>query len=306
MLEFLKKHKIKFISLLAAAAVLSAAFMAGGSVDNGSSNGTSLNTSTSDTALVTTTAESDDAAAENSSAEQTVDTSGDTNGEDNESTSSGSERQSSDSSASVASSDSDSDSDISQASDNSQSSSDKSTASSSDISNSKSSSSGSTDKYNTESVPEGKPQPVEPEDQEISDNTLYCTFSISCSTILDNMNKLDSDKTDLVPDDGWILSPEKVEFSEGESVFDVLQRVCQENSIHLEFSWTPVYNSAYIEGINNLYEFDCGSLSGWMYSVNDWFPNYGCSRYQLQSGDVVEWQYTCDLGYDIGAEYITQ
>lgn len=61
-----------------------------------------------------------------------------------------------------------------------------------------------------------------------------------------------------------------------------------------------MYNSAYIEGIHNLYEFDVGELSGWMYSVNDWFPNYGCSRYQLQDGDVVEWVYTCDLGEDVG------
>ena len=27
---------------------------------------------------------------------------------------------------------------------------------------------------------------------------------------------------------------------------------------------------------------------------------YGCSRYRLQDGDVVEWKYTCDLGNDIG------
>ena len=27
-----------------------------------------------------------------------------------------------------------------------------------------------------------------------------------------------------------------------------------------EFEVTPVYNSNYIEGINNLYEFDCGEL----------------------------------------------
>ena len=37
-----------------------------------------------------------------------------------------------------------------------------------------------------------------------------------------------------------------------------------------------------------------------MYKVNDWFPNYGCSRYALQEGDKVEWLYTCDLGDDIG------
>lgn len=47
-----------------------------------------------------------------------------------------------------------------------------------------------------------------------------------------------------------------------------------------------MYNSAYIEGINNLYEFDCGSLSGWMYKVNEWFPNYGCSRYVLKTATM--------------------
>lgn len=44
--------------------------------------------------------------------------------------------------------------------------------------------------------------------------------------------------------------------------FDVLQRVCKANKIHMESSFTPVYNSAYIEGIHNLYEFDVGKLSG--------------------------------------------
>ena len=42
-----------------------------------------------------------------------------------------------------------------------------------------------------------------------------------------------------------------------------------------------------------------------MYQVNDWFPNYGCSRYQLQDGDVIHWVYTCDLGYDVGGGYAT-
>ena len=72
--------------------------------------------------------------------------------------------------------------------------------------------------------------------------------------------------------------------------------------IHLEFENTPIYNSAYIEGIGNLYEFDCGELSGWTYRVNGWCPNYGCSRCQLQPGDTIEWLYTCKLGLDVQAD----
>ncbi len=160
------------------------------------------------------------------------------------------------------------------------------------------------DKYNTDPVPEGKPNPVEPEDQEVDKGKSYtCTFSIECSTILNNLDQLDPDKLEMVPSNGIILAKTTVTFYEGESVFDVLQRVCKQKGIHLESSWTPIYNSAYIEGIHNLYEFDCGSLSGWMYRVNGWYPNYGSSRYQLKDGDVVEWRFTCDLGNDIGGGY---
>ncbi len=156
------------------------------------------------------------------------------------------------------------------------------------------------DKYLTDPVPEGKPIPVEPQDVQIGNTAYSCTISISCGTILDNKKWLDPEKEELVPEDGWILKPVKVTFYEGESVFNVLLRTCKQKKIHMEYRDTPIYNSAYIEGIHNLYEFDCGELSGWMYSVDGWFPNYGCSRYQLKDGEVIKWVYTCDLGYDVG------
>ena len=159
------------------------------------------------------------------------------------------------------------------------------------------------DKYNTQPVPEGMPLPVEPQDAEVTDEELHCTISIDCAAILDNMDKCDKNKRELVPEDGWILEPTEVVFYQGESVFQVLKRTCKQNGIHMEFENTPIYNSAYIEGIHNLYEFDVGNLSGWMYSVNGWYPNYGCSRYALKDGDVVEWRYTCDLGLDVGGGY---
>ena len=159
------------------------------------------------------------------------------------------------------------------------------------------------DEYLTDPVPEGKPQPVEPQDVTVSDTEYTCTLSISCATILDNMELCNKEKRELVPEDGWILEPMTVTFYEGESVFNILQRTCKQQKIHMEFENTPVYNSAYVEGIHNLYEFDVGNLSGWMYRVNGWFPNYGCSRYQLKDGDVIEWVYTCDLGKDVGGDY---
>ncbi len=144
------------------------------------------------------------------------------------------------------------------------------------------------------------PLPVEPQDAVLSEQAYTCTLSVCCGTVLDHMDALDPDKAELIPEDGVIFPAAAVTFYEGESVFNVLQREMKKAKIHLEFTDVPLYNSAYIEGIHNLYEFDCGELSGWMYRVDGWFPNYGCSRYQLQDGDVVEWLYTCDLGADIG------
>lgn len=155
------------------------------------------------------------------------------------------------------------------------------------------------DKYMTDPVPEGKPLPIEPQNTVISDKELTCTLSVRCDIILKNIKWLDKDKIHLVPKDGVVFAEKTVTFYEGESVFNLLLREMKRNRIHMEFENVPIYNSAYIEGIANLYEFDCGELSGWMYKVNGWFPNYGCSRYQLKSGDKVEFVYTCDLGNDI-------
>lgn len=142
---------------------------------------------------------------------------------------------------------------------------------------------------------------AEPSEAVPSDGGMRCTISISCAAIRNNLDCCDPSKVELIPEDGWILKPVVVTLAEGESVFDVLQRICREHRIHLEFVDTTIYDTAYIEGIANIYEFDVGELSGWRYSVNGWFPNYGSSQYQVQNGDVIEWVYTCDLGNDVGS-----
>ena len=146
---------------------------------------------------------------------------------------------------------------------------------------------------------------------EIAENRLVqnentenlCTITIRCDTIFDNAASLEEAKFPYVPEDGEILPVVTVEFTPGETVFEVLNRVCEAADLQIEYSWTPLYDSYYIEGINHLYEFDCGFESGWMYKVNGWFPNYGCSAYELQGGEEIVWEYTCvGLGADLGAE----
>ena len=130
-----------------------------------------------------------------------------------------------------------------------------------------------------------------------------CTIEISCETVLDHMEELKETKKEFVPEDGQILKKTTVSFTTGESVFDILKAICGEKGIQISSKYTPLYNSYYVEGINQLYELDCGKNSGWMYSVNGTFPNYGASAYKPKDGDVILWVYTCDLGNDVGKPY---
>lgn len=142
---------------------------------------------------------------------------------------------------------------------------------------------------------------------DITEDSQTVTISIRCDTILDNWDKLDdslkSDK--YVPADGVILPTFRTVLRKGDTVYDIFSRVTRYSKIVTDCVYTVNYSSVYVKGINHLYEFSCGELSGWMYRVNGVFPGYGCSKYALKDGDVIEWVYTCDLGRDVGGEFGT-
>ena len=157
-------------------------------------------------------------------------------------------------------------------------------------------------------APEDPEQPARAQESteapgDASPQQAACTFSIRCDTILDNLDQLDPAKGDLVPADGVLLAETQVTLGEGDTPFSLLQELTRANGIHLESSFTPGTGSAYVEGIGNLYEFDCGPLSGWLFLVNGVSPSVSCSDYVLSDGDVVEWAFTCDMGADLGLDF---
>lgn len=154
--------------------------------------------------------------------------------------------------------------------------------------------------------------PTQPSD---SKKTVSCTLEISCKSIFPNIKKLKESKAPFLPSNGIILNTTAFAVPTGSTAFDVIKQACSEgvcsdkckycekNGIHLDYIYTPGYDSYYIRGIHQLYERDCGSQSGWMYSVNGIFPNYGCNKYEVKENDVIKFLYTCDLGEDLGADY---
>ncbi len=137
------------------------------------------------------------------------------------------------------------------------------------------------------------------------EKNMTCIISVSCSELLkeENFAKLSDKKKEFVPENGWIIPPTEVKFAEGATAFDITKEILRANKIHMEFEKVPAYDSVYIEGINQLYEFDIGPTSGWMFSADKEYPNYGCGTYKLRDGDIISWVYTTNLGTDVGSTY---
>lgn len=116
------------------------------------------------------------------------------------------------------------------------------------------------------------------------------SFTIQCTAIMGRQELWKEGIEEILPSSGYFYQGQQ-EISEGETVYDVLKRICKEKNIALDAEFTPIYGTYYIKGIGNLYEFDCGSESGWKYKVNGVLPNVGCSGYSLKKGDQVVFYY---------------
>jgi hypothetical protein len=140
---------------------------------------------------------------------------------------------------------------------------------------------------------------------DITEESETVFLSIECDTILNNWDELDDSlkSEKYVPADGFILEKTEYVLRPGDTVFNILDRAVRHNRIHMECIYSYQYSSVYVQGINQLYEFSCGPLSGWMYNVNGTYPQYGCSAYKLKDGDIIQWKYTCDLGRDVGGDF---
>lgn len=119
-------------------------------------------------------------------------------------------------------------------------------------------------------------------------------LTIQCTGILDHRELWKDGIEEVVPDDGIFFSGD-CNFIEGNTVYDILKKICREENIALDSQYTPIYGTYYIQGIGNLYEFDCGSESGWKYTVNGIMPGEGCSSYKPDNGDNIVFYYDYQL-----------
>lgn len=122
-------------------------------------------------------------------------------------------------------------------------------------------------------------------------DTVTCTVTVECKSILDHMDELKEGHEEFVPDDGYIIKNYTYKAKAGYTAYDALKSACNNNDIKLTAQKTSY--GVYISGINNLDEFDCGKQSGWMYSVNGIMPNTTCGNVTVDDGDSIVFTYVC-------------
>ena len=120
---------------------------------------------------------------------------------------------------------------------------------------------------------------------------ISCTLNVECKSILNNMDKLKEGHSKYVPANGYIIKGYKYTAKAGFTAYDALKKACEDNGIKLTAKST-MYGT-YVSGINNIDEFDCGSQSGWMYSINGNRPNVSASSQSVTDGDEITFEYVC-------------
>ncbi len=120
---------------------------------------------------------------------------------------------------------------------------------------------------------------------------ISCTLNVECKSILNNMDMLKDGHSEYVPANGYIIKGYTYTAKAGFTAYDALKKACEDNGIKLTAK-SSMYGT-YVSGINNIDEFDCGSQSGWMYSINGNRPNVSASSQRVTDGDEITFEYVC-------------
>lgn len=88
-------------------------------------------------------------------------------------------------------------------------------------------------------------------------------------------------------DKGTIMGATKVSVEDGDTIFTVLKR---QKNIVVDSKGSGA--STYIEGINNIYEFDYGAKSGWVFKLNGQSLTRSVGIVTVKEGDRIECIYT--------------
>ena len=97
------------------------------------------------------------------------------------------------------------------------------------------------------------------------------------------------------PEDGWILDEMQVPLEPGDTVWDVISRVCRDKGIAVSKigSGASIFVKA-IDGVAPV-----SAQSGWMFSVDGEYILSSAGNITLLGGETIRWKYTMNSGEDL-------
>ncbi|MCH5197390.1 MAG: DUF4430 domain-containing protein [Oscillospiraceae bacterium] len=133
----------------------------------------------------------------------------------------------------------------------------------------------------------------------------------------------DEDEMAYLEQFGVIVPKTEVPIYAGESVAEAVVRFFEMNGIKYNAYGTPELNGgfylvdiSFTSGNEYVDSFGEGSItpdddfmryfSGWMVKLNNCFTSSGISCYEVDDGDIIEIQYTCSMGADLGYDFSVQ
>jgi hypothetical protein len=91
-------------------------------------------------------------------------------------------------------------------------------------------------------------------------------------------------------DRGTILGATKMNIQDGDTVLSILLQAAKKHNIQIETRGSG--STAYVEGIDHIYEFDYGMKSGWVFTHNGASITKSIGVINIKDGDRIECYYT--------------
>lgn len=112
---------------------------------------------------------------------------------------------------------------------------------------------------------------------------------------------------------GVIIAPTQVPYKTGDNIAEVTLRLLDAldigytntGSLENAFYLAAIQNFKLSDGtqVDSFGEFDSGAGSGWMITLNNWYINSSTADFEVEDGDFIRWQNTCQVGADIGCDW---
>lgn len=138
-----------------------------------------------------------------------------------------------------------------------------------------------------ETAPAGQTTTQQPAETRATQPTVPSSISVTvCVTCKNAVNNSALQDGISLPADGILLADKQLTVNTGTTAYALTKEACNRAGLELVSQGT-----SYIQRIGPLGEKECGAQSGWIYRVNGRMVMTSADRYQLQSGDRIEWVY---------------